>query len=259
MLRCARQEGGMSQKMIMVAICDDETTIGAELERALICIFEKMQIEYSIDVFFCGEDLCRHMVQGVHYDLIFLDLEFAKSEINGIEVGRIIRDTHQNDLVSIVYISWIKDYSFELFEIRPLNFLIKPLGYDVIEKTVRTYLKIAGLWSGEFSYKIGRDTFKTKAKDIVYIESRNKKLAIYFANGSIAEFYGAIKEVYQEQLKKLDFLFVHASYIVNFDYISAIRYDRVFLADSATPIPISQGRRNEIRGKYCEIMKRRRL
>jgi len=242
----------------MIAICDDETTIGASLERALIDILHKMQIEHSIDVFFNGEDLCRHMENGAHYDLIFLDIEFAKNEINGVEVGRIIRDARQNDLVSIVYMSRIKDYACDLFEIRPLNFLVKPLEYDIIEKTIRTYLKIARLWSGEFSYNIGRDTFKANVKDILYLESRNKKLIINFANRSTVEFYGALKEVYCEQLKKYDFLFLHAGYAVNFDYIAVIRYDRVYLADHETPIPISQGRRNEIRERYCEIVKRRR-
>lgn len=243
--------------MIIVAICDDETAVGAELERILIHIFEKMKIEYSIDVFFSGEDLYRHIEKGSYYDLIFLDIEFAKNEINGVEVGRLIRNAEQNDLVSIVYMSRLKEYAFDLFEVRPLNFLIKPFQHDLIEKTIRTYLKIAGLWSGEFSYSIGRDSFKVKVKDIVYLESRNKKLILKFANGDSAEFYGALKEVYHEQLKKFDFLFIHAAYVVNFDFISTIRYDRVFLIDSATPMPISQNRRNEIRERYCEIIERR--
>jgi len=245
--------------MKMIAICDDDIKIGADLERDLIFILNKMQIEHSIDVFFSGEDLCRHMESGTYYDLIFLDIEFAKNEINGVEVGRLIRDAQQNDLVSIVYMSRVRDYAFELFEVRPLNFLLKPLEHGLVEKTVRTYLKIAGLWSGEFSYNIGRDTFKAKVKDIVYLESRDKKLTIYFANGRTDEFYGALKEVYHEQLRKYDFLFVHAAYVVNFDYITIIRYDRVCLADHETPIPISQGRRNDIRQRYCEIVKRRRV
>jgi len=243
----------------MIAVCDDETTIGADLERVLTVVLDKMQIEHSIDVFFSGKDLCHHMEKGSHYDLIFLDIEYATYEINGVEVGRLIRDAHQNDLVSIVYMSRIKDYAFELFDVRPLNFLIKPLEYDLVEKTVRTYLKIAGLWSGEFSYNIGRDACKVKVKDIVYLESRDKKVILYFANGSVAEFYGALKDAYHEQLKKFDFLFVHAAYAVNFDYVTSVRYDRVFLTDRTTPIPISQGRRNEIREKYCEIIKRRRV
>jgi len=243
----------------MIAICDDETTIGADLERALFVVLEKTQIEHSVDIFFTGEDLCRHMENGAYYDLIFLDIEFAKNEINGVEVGRFIRDAQQNDLVSIVYMSRVRDYAFDLFEVRPLNFLLKPLEHDLVEKTVRTYLKIAGLWSGEFSYNIGRDTFKVNVRDIVYIESRDKKLVLYFSNRRTAEFYGALKEVYHEQLRKYDFLFVHAAYVINFDYITSIRYDRVYLAGNEIPIPISQGRRNEIRERYCEIIKRRRV
>ncbi|MCL2216558.1 MAG: LytTR family transcriptional regulator DNA-binding domain-containing protein [Defluviitaleaceae bacterium] len=152
-----------------------------------------------------------------------------------------------------------KDYAFQLFEIRPLNFLIKPLKHVAIEKTVKTYFKIAGLWSGEFSYTVGRDTFKVKVKDILYIEIRDRKCILYPVNGGAVEFYGSLKEIYHEQLRRYDFLFIHASYVVNFDYISAISYSQLFLAESATPLPISQGRRNEIRERYYTIMKRRRV
>jgi DNA-binding LytR/AlgR family response regulator len=257
-MHCKNLGKGREPIMVMVAICDDDKVVGSELERALIDIFGKMQMGHDIEVFFSGEDLCRRMEAGSHYDLIFLDIEFAKNEINGVEVGRFIREAQHNDLVSIVYISRVKNYAFQLFEVRPLNFLIKPLEYGAIEKTVRTFIKVAGLWSGEFSYSIGRDTFKVKVKDIAYLESLNKKLILYFADGRTAEFYGSLKDIYVKQLKKFDFLFIHASYVVNFDHISAINYNQLFLADSATPLPISQGRRNEVREQYCAILKRRR-
>jgi len=245
--------------MIYVAVCDDETKIGAEVECALINIFDSMQVKYDIDVFINGEELCCRMETGAHYDLIFLDIEFAKDEINGVEIGRLIREAYQNNNVSIVYISREKDYAFQLFEIRPLNFLIKPLEHDVLVKTVKTYLQIAGLLSSEFSYIVGRDTRKVKVKDITHIESSDRKLILHFADGMTDEFYGSLKEVYQEQLRKFDFLFIHASYVVNFDYISAISYSQLSLRGNTTPLPISQNRRNEIRKNYFSIMKRRRV
>jgi DNA-binding LytR/AlgR family response regulator len=199
------------------------------------------------------------MNEGAHYDLIFLDIEFAKDEINGVEIGRLIREAYQNNNVSIVYISREKDYAFQLFEIRPLNFLIKPLEHDVLEKTVKTYLQIAGLWSSDFAYIVGRDTRKVKVKDITHIESSDRKLILHFVDGKADEFYGSLKEVYHEQLKKFDFLFIHASYVVNFNYISAIRYNQLSLRGNTTPLPISQNRRNEIRESYFSIMKRRRV
>ena len=250
--------------MLMIAVCDDEQKIAGELETALIDIFARLQIKYEIDVYFAGDALNKQMKAGAYYDLIFLDIEFARNEINGVELGRLIRDAHQNNTVSIVYISWEMKYSMELFDIRPLNFLIKPLEYDKIEKAVRTYLKIAGLWAGEFTYKIGHNTFKVQVKDIIYLESRDRKLILYLTDGRKEEFYGSLKDVYTEQLERYDFLYIHASYVVNYDYITSIKYNQLFMTNSAastgcaTPLPISQNKRNEVRESYFAIMKRRR-
>ena len=242
----------------MVAVCDDERKIAGELESTLIDIFGKLKVKYEIDVYFAAGELARQMESGVHYDLIFLDIEFAKNEINGVELGRLIRDAHQNNFVSIVYISWEKKYSMELFDIRPLNFFVKPLDPEKIEKVIRTYLKIAGLWSGEFTYKAGHDTCKVQTKDIVYLESRDRKVILYLNDGRKEEFYGSLKEVFNEQLKKFDFLYIHASYVVNYDYVSSIRYDQLLIKNNENPLPISQNKRNEVRESYYAILKRRR-
>jgi len=245
--------------MIYVAICDDETKIGAELERTLIDILDKLNIKHEIDVFFDGEELHKKMKAGAHYDLIFLDIEFAQGKINGVEVGRLIRDVHQNYLISIVYISWEKKYALELFETQPLNFLVKPLEDENIEGVIRKYLKIAGLWSEVFTYKVGHDTLKVQMKDIVYLESYGRKLVLHLADGSRQEFYGSLKTAYEEQLKRFDFLLIHNSYIVNYDYVTALRIDQVILVNSPTPLPISKHRRNEVRERYYAIIARRKV
>lgn len=242
---------------LFVAICDDERKIGAELESVLMEILGKININYEIDVYFTGEELFTKMENGAHYNLIFLDIEFARNAINGVEVGRLIREVHHNNMVSIVYISWEMKYSMELFDIRPLNFLIKPLNDVKIEQVVRTYLKIAELWSGDFTYKIGHDIFKVQVKDIIYLESTKRKLTLYLADGRKEEFYGTLKEVYQEQLQKFDFLFIHASYVVNYDYIASVKYNELILTNSATSLPISQHKRKEVREAYYSIMERR--
>ena len=244
--------------MIKIAICDDEQKVCAELESALIEIFDRLNIKAETDVYLTGNELCRQM-EAVHYDLIFLDIEFARNEINGVEIGRLIRDAHQNNIVSIVYISWEMKYSMQLFDIRPLNFLIKPLQYGKIEQVARTYLKIAGLWSGTFTYKIGHETFKVQIKDIIYLESYDRKLILHLSDGRKEEFYGSLKDAYEEQLKRFDFLFIHASYAVNYDYVASIKYNQLFLSNSKNPLPISQNRRNEVRGNYFAITKRRKL
>ena len=245
--------------VLFVAICDDEKRIGTELENALIDIFSKLNIKYEIDIYFTGEELCAKMERGAHYNLIFLDIEFAKNAINGVEVGRHIREEHCNHMVSIVYISWEMKYCMQLFDIRPLNFLIKPLDYEKVGQVINTYLSISGLWSGDFTYKAGHDTYKVYIKDIVYIQSVKRKLILHLADGRKEEFYGTLKEVYQEQLQRFDFLFIHAAYAVNYDYIAAVKYDELILSNSVASLPISQPRRKEVREAYYNIMEKRRL
>ena len=245
--------------MVYIAICDDETKIGAELERILIDIFNQLKVECEIDVFFTGDELRLKMEAGVHYDLIFLDIEFARGEINGVEVGRLIRETHQNYIVSIVYISWEKKYAMQLFEIRPMDFLIKPLVCEKVEQTVRIYLRIVGLWSGEFTYKKGHNTCKVQAKNIIYLESSDRKLILHLADGRKEEFYGSLKEAFNEQLQRFDFIFIHASYVVNYDYITAVKYNQLLLTENQISLPISPNKRNEARERYYEIMKKRRV
>ena len=243
--------------MIYIAICDDETAVCSELECALLDIFAKLNIKHEVDVFFSVENFCKEMEIGAHYDLIFLDIEFAQSEINGIEVGRLIRDVHRNHTASIVYISWEMKYALQLFDIQPLNFLIKPLSHDKMEEVARKYLEIFGHWSGVFTYKTGHNAFNVQMKNIVFFENDDRKVIIHLSDGRKEEFYGSLKKVYEEQLKGLDFLFIHNSYVINYDYVTALKFNQVHLIDRTIPLPISKHKKNEVREAYYEILKRR--
>jgi len=242
---------------VFIAICDDEKNISAELECALIDMLGNQNIKYEIDAYHTGEELCTQIENGAHYDLIFLDIEFAKNAINGVEVGKLIREAYRKDLTSIVYISWEMKYSMQLFDIRPLNFLIKPLDYAKVAQTLATYLRIAGVWAGEFVYKVGHSTHKVQIKDIVYLQSDKRKLALHLADGKKQEFYGTLKEVYQAQLQQFDFILIHASCVVNYDYIAVAKYDEMVLIDGITSLSISQPKRKEVKEAYYEIMEKR--
>ena len=245
--------------MVVIAICDDEKRICEELERVLADIFIESGIKHSIDVFFTARDLCCQIEAKVNYDLIFLDIELAKDEISGIDVGDIIRNTYKNDTVQIVYISWEKKYSMQLFDIRPLNFLVKPLEYEKIQQVIKTYLKVSGSTSEKFVYKKGHDTFSVLMKDIIYLENHRRKIIIHLADGRKESFYGSLKKEFYDQLEKNDFLFIHASYVINYDFIAVVKYSQVVLEGSSIPLPISHNKRSEIREKYYNILRKRKV
>lgn len=63
--------------------------------------------------------------EGACFDIVFLDIELPK--ISGIDIGKKIRDEMHDETTKIVYISGKDSYAMGLFDVRPLNFLIKPI------------------------------------------------------------------------------------------------------------------------------------
>ncbi|MCL1863199.1 MAG: LytTR family DNA-binding domain-containing protein [Defluviitaleaceae bacterium] len=243
--------------MIKIAICDDEPNICEELKQSLTYIFGGEKIDIDISIVPTGESLCKKMESEEYFDIIFLDILFAKNEIDGVDVGRHIRNTYNNNDVQIVYISWEKSYAMQLFEVRPMDFLIKPLSHSQIQKVVNSYLRIIGLNSGTLIYKKGHDKFEINIKDIVYLENSKRKIIVYLSNGKQEDFYGSLKNIYDEQLKYFDFIFTHASFVANYDHITAINHNRLIMAGNKD-IPVSSGKSLEVKKKYLAIMKKRR-
>lgn len=242
--------------MHTIAICDDEVVLGVELEEILRDIFKELNAEGEIDIYHTGEEICERIRVGAHYDLIFLDINFANSDFSGINVGEFIRDSCQNNRTSIVYMSWEKGYALELFKIRPMDFLIKPLNKEEVENAVRTFLRLSKDWSKDFTYKRGYLTFRQQVKEMMYLEGQNRKIIIHLAQGGREEFDGSLKKAYKEQLEGMNFLMVSSSFLVNFDYITSINYKELFVNNNPTPLLISPNRREKVREKYFEIMKR---
>lgn len=244
--------------MITVAICDDENKVANELEHSLSNVLETLQVQHEIDIYLSGESLLKAIESGTEYDIIFLDIEFAKDERNGVEVGKRLRMCQQDDRTAIVYISWHIKYAMELFDIRPWHFLIKPLSRVKIEQLMKTYLTFSGRLATYFTYKSGHTIHKVQVKEIRYLESCGQRLVLHLANDRKEAFYGSLKATYQAKLAQFDFLFIHASYVVNFDYIASLKGNEMILMDGSV-LPVSSHRRKDIGLRYLAIMEGRQI
>ena len=243
--------------MLKISVCDDETKIAAALERDLGDILDARKTAREIVVFHSAADMCRALEAGARFDLIFLDINFSENEINGVDAARIIRSAG-DDRTSIVYVSWENRRASDLVKTRPIDFLLKPLTRENIEEAVKTYLRLAGpSKEGLFHYRKNGSELSARIRDIVYFESRKRKIIMHLRGGRGEEFYGTLKEIREGQLKGRDFLFAHASYLVNYDYVRAINYKGLLVAGGDAPLPISQDKRSEVREQYLEITDRR--
>jgi len=237
--------GGMRRRIwcvFRIAICDDESVICSQIETIIMNYSEEHSLSVEIQIFYSGEELCRFLKSGETFDLLFLDIELKL--LNGIEVGRRIREDMDNQLMQIVYISGKEGYYLDLFEVRPMHFLPKPIKADEIIKDLRLAMKLTDRLGGTFTYKKGQETYRVAVKDILYFESINRQVKMVTVDGEEL-FYGKLSNVFT-QVSKYYFIHIHKSYIVNYLYIAKFSYEEVTMSNNVI-LPISQSRRKAAR------------
>lgn len=234
---------------VNIAICDDEITICHQLEQYISEIFSSAKIDYNIEIYTSGDKLCEEL-KSENYDLIFLDIELPG--INGIQIGTYIRDNLHNDAIQIVYISAVQNYAIELFNSRPLNFLVKPLSFGEVNKVLKTFLRLFQETEISFTFKINGHFHKVAISDILYFESYKRKVTITTSSGSY-DFYDSLKNI-QNRLSTNYFILIHQSILVNFNHIKFFEYDRLTMVDDVV-LPISQSRRSQVKKDYLALIK----
>lgn len=237
--------------MLKIAICDDDKSLCRQLKNMINQISENTDEIFEIMAFYTGEELYNFLVNGNRYDLIFLDIELC--EINGVEVGRKIREELNDEATQIVYISAKDSYAMELFDIRPMNFLVKPLKQEKIESVLKTARKIMGSNNQYYEYKIGNVNFNVLINDVLYFESSGRKVKIILKD-DVKEYYGKLSEA-EEMLKNGDFFFIHKSYLINYNHVIEYTYDYVKMSNNEI-LGISQNNRKAVREKLLQKKQR---
>ena len=176
--------------MYNIGICDDGENICTSIENMLLRYSEEKNIQINTNVWYTGERLQNYLKSGNHLDILFLDIELFK--MTGIEVGTYIRNVLDNMGLQIIYISGKASYALQLFKTQPLDFLVKPISQEHIDYAMNMAIKIIKKRNERFEFRQGKDYYYIAMGDIVYFESKGKKIKIITSHDTY-EFYGRLK------------------------------------------------------------------
>ena len=225
--------------MYNIAICDDDKAICAEFESIFSSYLSKKTV--SLEIYYSGEELINQIYEGAHFDLIYLDIELHA--MNGVEVGKIIRDEIKNDNVQLVYISAKQQYAMELFDTRPLNFLVKPLKKTRIIETLHKAMQLEMKLNKTFPVKNGMETIRVPYGEIIFFESDNRKLIIKTVNKEYT-MYGKLNDI---EVNVPDFFVrIHQSYLINSLYIKRWKPTEVQMIEEERVFPVSLSYRKNV-------------
>lgn len=204
-----------------IAICDDERVIREQVQGLIV----NHTLGFDLETYEAGEEL---LADKKHFDIIFLDIQMDGR--NGIEIAKELRE--QGEDVVLIFITGIKEYVFEAFDVAAFHYLLKPIEEGkftaVLNQAVREAKKRKERGQGQFFIKTKHRNITLKHKDILYVESRGRKVEIHVV-GEAIEIYAAMTEL-EKQLGG-NFYRCHRGYLVNMAYIAEYSSDSIRLSN----------------------------
>lgn len=236
--------------MISVVICEDNELDRDLLREIINFILAGKNLEYNINLYASGQELVS-AYKTHQFDILFLDI--VMDGINGIETGRLIRET--DNKVEIVYCTSSREFAIVSYDIHALGYLLKPYEIPKIEAVIDYYTHIHPEKNHAFiEIKIKHKLFIISYNDIIYIESDNKVVCIYVTKQNVIRIYSKLDAI-EKRLSDDRFLRCHKSYLVNMQYISGMVNCDFILPDGQI-IPIRKDGRKLIIKKYEEYLKK---
>lgn len=234
--------------MINIAICDDDLQVSNKIEDLLS---QPRYSNFYVDCFASGTDLLRYITSNQnHYNIFLLDIEMPG--LSGIATATQIRQTDSSAI--IIFITSHKDYVYDVFEVLPFRFIRKPLNIEELEKALDDATTHLNNDNKIFFFHIGHEKFQVFFKDIIYFESKGRKICVYTLHDSWV-FYGRIADI-MNTLAPDCFVQIHGSYIVNLEAITIIRQQQLVL-NTQTELPISRSFSKSVREAHMNFLKRR--
>ncbi len=229
-----------TQKNISCLIVDDEA-IARDIIATHISKIENISIVAS-----CSSALEAFNIINSHsIDLLFLDINMP--EISGISFAKSI-----NKDIKIIFTTAYRDYAVEGFELKAVDYLLKPISFERLLKSINTYFEVYGLSktqnekssdNNDFMFvRSDRRMLKIDFEAIIYMESFSDYIKIHLANETIItrETISAI----EAKLPKNQFLRIHRSYIISIPHINAFTNEHVEINNKA--LTISRSYKKEV-------------
>ena len=202
-----------------IAVVDDEKVI-----REDICkLIEKQRPESRVEAFSTGEEL---LASEGRFDIVFLDIQM--DGMNGIEAARSLRKRQEETV--LIFITGIKEYVFDALDLYAFQYLLKPLNEKKFVEVLDRAVKEAGRKKEKRGLFIKARNLTLDQTDILYIESRGKKVEIHTARDKESiEIYASMEEL--EGHLGEGFYRCHRAYIVNMAHITEYGSDSILLTN----------------------------
>lgn len=149
------------------------------------------------------------------YDLVFLDMEMPN--MDGMTTARKIREVDSD--VILVFVTRMAQYALKGYEVRAMDFLVKPLDYDAFELRMDLLIRRIPVQKDRSLLLSTKEGMRKIPVDrLIYVEVNRHKMYFHTEDG-VFETSDTMKWV-EEQLEGAAFFRCDQSFLVNLRFVT---------------------------------------
>ena len=215
--------------MYRIAIVEDNAKSAEKLKRYLKRFSQERNIPLQYSVFVDGMDFVSDY--KADFDVILMDIEMP--HMDGMEAARRLRAMDEE--VCLIFVTNLAHYAIEGYEVRAMDFLVKPVEYDNFSlKLQKALASRSRMQKKELVINNGSGFRRIRLDELYYIEVMDHNLIYHTTGGDFSE-RGSIREK-EELLRDFGFARASNSFLVNLRYATAFSGGDVTVAGARIPV-----------------------
>lgn len=222
-------------KITCIAIDDEPLALGLIVSYIKKTPFLELCAEFDNPI-----DASKYLQEN-RVQLIFLDIQMP--DLSGVEFARTLDED-----CKVIFTTAYDKYAVEGFQLHALDYLLKPISYEVFLNSVKHAKKYFDLLESESSnkpieadenylfIKADYQLHRIEYNDILYFEGLKDYVKLYTESSSKPIVFHSTMKSLEEKLPSNKFMRIHRSYIVSLNKIKTIERDQILFGDKRIPI-----------------------
>lgn len=233
-------------KMLSIAVCDDEVIECCNMAKKIKEIMEEMKIPCIIRQFRSGGELLQ---APESFDIVFLDI--IMQDLDGMKTAQIFRRKASDRM--LIFVSSSREYVFEAYDVEAFQYLLKPVDDRKLRRVLQKAVFKTEMRSREFII-VSKERQKKKLflDGIYYFEIKGRVVDVHGPEGVFA-YYEQIGEL-ENKLRDKGFFRCHKSYLINLKYVEGYNRQEAIL-ENGEKIVIAKRRYEEFGREVLKVMR----